>query len=73
MLRGLRQLHPKVVRKTTWILRAPRSRQANKDALDLLDNYKAINAALAEACGFALKQQITGRQYVRMTDTSFRA
>ena len=39
---------------------------------DLLDNYKAINAALAEACGLALKQPITGRQYVLMTDVSFR-
>ena len=40
---------------------------------DLLDNYKAINAALAEACGLALKQPIRGRQYVLMTDASFRA
>ena len=40
---------------------------------DLLDNYKAINAALAEACGLALKQPITGRQYVLTTDASFRA
>ena len=40
---------------------------------DLLDNYKAINAALAEACGLALKQPITSRQYVLMTDASFRA
>ena len=40
---------------------------------DLLDNYKAINAALAEACELALKQPITGRQYVLMTDASFRA
>ena len=40
---------------------------------DLLDYYKAINAALAEACGLALKQPITGRQYVLMTDASFRA
>ena len=34
---------------------------------ELLDNYKAINAALVEACGLALKQPITGRQYVLMT------
>ena len=40
---------------------------------DLLDNYKAINAALAEACGMALKQPITGRQDIQMTDASFRA
>ena len=40
---------------------------------DLLDNYKVINAALAEACRLALKQPITGRQYVLMTDASFRA
>ena len=40
---------------------------------DLLDDYKAINAALAEACVLALKQPITGHQYVLMTDASFRA
>ena len=40
---------------------------------ELLDNYKAVNAALAEACGLAIKQPITGRQYVLMTDASFRA
>ena len=39
----------------------------------LLDHYRAINAALAEACGLALRQPITGRQYVLMTDASFRA
>ena len=40
---------------------------------ELLDHYKAINAALTKACGLALKQPITGRQYVLMTDASFRA
>ena len=40
---------------------------------ELLDQYKAINAALAEACGLALKQPITGRQNVLMTDASFPA
>ena len=44
-----------------------------KVAEELLDHYKAINAALAEACGLALKQPIRGRQYVLMTDASFRA
>ena len=39
---------------------------------DLLDDYKAINTALTEACGLALKQPIKGRQYVIMTDASFR-
>ena len=32
----------------------------------------AINAALVEPCGFALKQPITGR-YVLKTEASFRA
>ena len=40
---------------------------------ELLDHYKAINAALAEACGLALKHPITGRQYALMMDASFRA
>ena len=42
---------------------------------ELLDNYKAIYAALAEACGLALKivkHPIAGRQYVLMTNVSFR-
>ena len=38
----------------------------------LLDNYETINAALAEACGLALKQPITGRQFVPMTGARFR-
>ena len=40
---------------------------------ELLENFKAINATPAEACGLALRQQITGRQYVQMTNASFRA
>ena len=40
---------------------------------ELLDHYKAINAALPEACGLALRQPFIGRQYVLMTDASFRA
>ena len=39
---------------------------------ELLDDYKAINTALADACGLALKQPITGRQYVIMAEASFR-
>ena len=39
---------------------------------DLLDDYKAINTALTEACGLALKQLIKERQYVIMADASFR-
>ena len=39
----------------------------------MLENYKAINAALAEACRLALKQPITGRQYVLLMDASFHA
>ena len=38
-----------------------------------LDNYKAINAQLAKACGLARRQPVTGRQYVLMTNTRFRA
>ena len=37
------------------------------------DNFKEINASLAEACGLALRQPIAGKQYVLMTDASFRA
>ena len=69
----LPQLHPEFVRKITWILRPLKADKKIKVTEELLDNYKAINAALAEACGLALKQPITGRQYVLMTDASFRA
>ena len=40
---------------------------------ELVDNFKAINASLAKACGLALRQPIAGKQYVLMTDASFRA
>ena len=40
---------------------------------DLVDNFKEINSSLAEACGLALRQPIAGKQYVLMTDASFRA
>ena len=39
----------------------------------LVDNFKEVNASLAEACGLALRQPIEGKQYVLMTDASFRA
>ena len=40
---------------------------------ELVDNFKEINASLAEACGLALRQPIAGKQYVLMADASFRA
>ena len=40
---------------------------------ELIDNFKAIKASLAEACGLALRQLVAGNQYVLMTDASFRA
>ena len=40
---------------------------------ELVDNFKAINASLAEACRLALRQPIAEKQYVLMTDASFRA
>ena len=45
----------------------------NKITEEQLDNYKAINAALAKACRLAPKQPIIGRKNVLMTDASFRA
>ena len=69
----LPQLYSAVVRKATRLLRATEADKQIKVTEELLDHYKAINAALAEAYGLALKQPITGRQYVLMTDASFRA
>ena len=40
---------------------------------ELVDNFKEINASLAQACGLALRQSIAGNQYFFMTDASFRA
>ena len=40
---------------------------------ELVDNFREINASLAEACGLALRQPIAGKQYVLLTDASFRA
>ena len=42
-------------------------------SVEYVDNFKEINASLAEACGLALRQPIAGKQYVLMTDASFRA
>ena len=38
-----------------------------------VDNFKEINASLAEAYGLALRQPVAGKQYGPMTDVSFRA
>ena len=40
---------------------------------ELIKDFKAINASLAEACGLALRQPVAGKQYVPITDASFRA
>ena len=40
---------------------------------ELVDNFKEINASIAEACGLALRQPIAGKQYVLTTDASFRS
>ena len=40
---------------------------------ELVNDFKDINASLAEACGLALRQPVAGKQYVLMTDASFRA
>ena len=40
---------------------------------EFVDNFKEINATLAETCGLALRQPVSGKQYVLMTDASFRA
>ena len=40
---------------------------------ELVNDFKAINASLAEACGLSLRQPVAGKQYVLMTDASFRA
>ena len=45
----------------------------SKISEELVDNFKEIIASLAEACGPALRQLIAGKQYVLMTDASFRA
>ena len=39
----------------------------------LVDNYEEYSASLAEACGLALRQPITRKQKVFMTDATFRA
>ena len=40
---------------------------------ELVNDFKAINESLAEASGLALRQPAAGKQYVLMTDASFRA
>ena len=40
---------------------------------NLVDNFKEINARIAEAYGLALRKPVAGKQNVLMTDASFRA
>ena len=40
---------------------------------ELVNDFKTINASLAEACGLALRQPVVGKQYILLTDASFRA
>ena len=40
---------------------------------ELVNDFKAINKSLAEACGLALRQPVAGKQYVLVTNASFRA
>ena len=40
---------------------------------EVVNNFKEIYASLAEACGLALRQPVGGKQYVSITDASFRA
>ena len=40
---------------------------------EFFDNFKKINARLAEACGLAPRQLVPGKQNVLMTDASFHA
>ena len=40
---------------------------------ELVNDFKTINTSLAEACGLALRQPVAGKQYILMTDASFRA
>ena len=40
---------------------------------ELVNDFKTINASLAEACGLALRQPVAGKQYILMTDASFGA
>ena len=64
---------PRLSEKPLGFYELLKANKQSKVTEELIDNYKAINAALAEACGLVLKQPITGRQYVLMTDASFRA
>ena len=40
---------------------------------DLKETFDSVNKALSDACQLALKQHISGRQLVLMTDASFRS
>ena len=40
--------------------------------MELVNDFNAINASLAEACGLALRQHIARKHYVLMTDAKFR-
>ena len=40
---------------------------------EMKETFDSVNKALSDACGLALKQPIPGKQFVLMTDASFRS
>ena len=45
----------------------------NNITSELKETFDSVNEALSDACQFALKQPIPGKQLVLMTDASFRS
>ena len=73
--RTIHHIHyiPRLSEKLLGFYDRPKAEKQIKITEDLVSNYKTTNAALAEACELAVRQPITGRQYVLMTDARFRA
>ena len=69
----LQKLYSPAVRKTNRNVRTLESRCKKVISEELVNDFKTINASLAEACGLALRQPVAGKQYILMTDACFRA
>ena len=69
----LPNLHTITLRKNHWCVWICKTWCQKHTSKELVDNVKEINASLAEASGLALRQPVAEKQYVLMTDASFRA
>ena len=64
---------PRMAEKLKPFYKLPKTEVAINITSELKETSDSVNKALSDACQLALKQPITGKQHVLMTDASFRS